>query len=87
MLCAPCQAINDTLKGAGVPVQVLSGFIEHVTVSVPWAALLTESCTVELSGLTVCVAPHKLLRMEEYSKSTVAEEYSKSVNSIVDLQS
>lgn len=62
------QAVNDSLKGVGVPVQVLSGFIECVTVSVPWAALLRQSCVVELSGLTVCVAPQRLLRMEEYSR-------------------
>ena len=51
-----------------MPVEVVAGFIEQVTVSVPWSALLTESCTVEISGLTVCVAPQRLLKMEEYSK-------------------
>lgn len=50
--------------------QVVSGFIECVTVSVPWAALLKESCMVELSGLTVCVAPHRLLKMEDYSEES-----------------
>lgn len=50
----------------GVPVRVLSGFIECVTVSVPWAALLKDSCVVELVGLTLCVAPHQLLNIEEY---------------------
>lgn len=50
-----------------MPVRVVSGFIECVTVSVPWAALLKESCVVELSGLTVSVAPHRLLKLDEYS--------------------
>ena len=51
-----------------MPLRVVSGFIECVTVSVPWAALLKESCVVELCGLTVCVAPHRTLKLEEYSE-------------------
>lgn len=59
------------MESVGVPVQVVSGFIECVTVSVPWAALLKESCVVELKGLTVCLAPHRILKLEEYSKPLV----------------
>ena len=62
------QAINDSLKWVGAPVQVLAGFIECVTVSVPWAALLKDNCKVELAGLTLTVAPHASFKMEEYSK-------------------
>lgn len=64
------QAINSAVENVGVPVHVVSGFIECVTVSVPWAALLKESCVVELAGLTVCVAPHRVLKLEEYSESS-----------------
>ena len=63
------QAINNVVENAGVPVRVVSGFIECVTVSVPWAALLKESCVVELAGLTIRVAPHRVLKLEEYSES------------------
>ncbi len=62
------QAINSAVENAGVPLRVVSGFIECVTVSVPWAALLKESCVVELSGLTVCVAPQRILQLEDYSE-------------------
>lgn len=62
------QAINDALRAVGATVQVVSGFIECVTVSVPWAALLKENCMVELSGLTLSLAPHASFKMEEYSK-------------------
>ncbi len=62
------QAINESLKGVGAPVQVVSGYIECVTVSVPWSALLKDNCKVELSGLTLTVAPHSSFTMEEYCK-------------------
>ena len=56
----------------GAPVQVLSGYIERVTVSVPWAALLKDNCKVELSGLNLTIAPHASFKMEEYSGYYVA---------------
>ena len=52
--------MNETLQSAGAPLKVLSGYIGHVTVSVPWSALLKENCKVEISGLTLSIAPHTL---------------------------
>ena len=51
------QAINDALEGTGAPVQVVSGYLGRVTISVPWSALMSESCRVEVSGLTLSVMP------------------------------
>ncbi len=42
----------------GAPVRVLAGYLGRVTVSVPWAALLTDSCKVEIGELSLTVAPH-----------------------------
>ena len=50
--------MNEALQSAGAPLKVLSGYIGHVTVSVPWSALLKENCKVEISELALSVAPH-----------------------------
>ena len=52
------QAVNEALHSTGAPVKVLSGYIGHVTVSVPWSALFKENCKVEISGLALSVAPY-----------------------------
>lgn len=51
------EAINEVLSETGAPVKVVSGYLGCVTVSVPWTALLKDSCKVEVSELTLCVAP------------------------------
>ena len=54
------QAVNEALQSTGAPVKVLSGYIGHVTVSVPWSALFKENCRVEISGLALSVAPYSV---------------------------
>ena len=44
--------------GSSAPVRVLSGYIGRVTVSVPWTALLKDSCKVEISGLALSIVPY-----------------------------
>ena len=56
--CLLLQAINEVLVGTSAPVRVVSGYIGHVTVSVPWTALLKDSCKVEISGLALSIVPH-----------------------------
>ena len=56
-MCVWPQAINEALQGTSAPVKVLSGYFSRVTVSVPWTALLKDSCTVEISGLSLSVIP------------------------------
>ena len=63
--------MNEALQNTGAPLKVLSGYIGHVTVSVPWSALLKENCKVEISGLALSVAPHTLpSQTEEQGKHT-----------------
>ena len=38
--------------------RVLSGFVNRITVTVPWTSLMSSSCTVEVSGLSITVSPH-----------------------------
>ena len=45
------------LAETGAPVKVISGYLGCVTVTVPWTALLKDNCKVEISELTLCVAP------------------------------
>ena len=37
--------------------QVVSGYLGRVTISVPWSALMSDSCHVEVTGLTLSVMP------------------------------
>ncbi len=65
--------MNEALEGTGAPLKVLSGYIGRVTVSVPWTALLKDSCKVEVSGLTLSVMPLIASRSsEEQSKCLTA---------------
>ena len=51
------KAVNEVLNDISAPVRVVSGYIGRVCVSIPWSALMRESCTVEVSGLCVTIAP------------------------------
>ena len=51
------QAINEALEGTGAPVQVVSGYLGRVTISVPWSTLMSDSCRVEVTGLMLSVMP------------------------------
>ena len=57
--------MNEALQSTGAPVKVISGYIGHVTVSVPWSALLKENCHVEISGLALSVAPYSVSYQNE----------------------
>ena len=57
MIVYTTQAINESLEGTGAPVQVVSGYLGRVTISVPWSALMSDSCRVEVTGLTLSVMP------------------------------
>ena len=57
MIVCTTQAINESLEGSGAPVQVVSGYLGRVTISVPWSALMSDSCRVEVTGLTLSVMP------------------------------
>jgi len=51
------QAINEDLHALGVPVELVDGFVESITVSIPWSALIQDSTKVEVSGLELTLQP------------------------------
>uniref|UniRef100_A0A8C6YFC8 Autophagy related 2A n=1 Tax=Naja naja TaxID=35670 RepID=A0A8C6YFC8_NAJNA len=51
-------SVNEFLESVGAPLEILDGFIDSISVTIPWSALVTENCTVEVSGLQVtCRGP------------------------------
>ena len=50
------KALNEMLSNAGVPIELVDGFIESISVLVPWKALLNDSCEIEIHGLQLTFA-------------------------------
>ncbi|XP_063800905.1 autophagy-related protein 2 homolog A isoform X1 [Pseudophryne corroboree] len=50
-------AVNDLLDSAGAPLEIIDGFIGSISVTIPWSALVTENCTLEVSELQVTCRP------------------------------
>ena len=44
------------LSNSGVPIELVDGFIESISVLVPWKALLNDSCEIEIHGLSLTFA-------------------------------
>ncbi|XP_042201184.1 autophagy-related protein 2 homolog A-like [Callorhinchus milii] len=51
------QSLNEVLDSLGVPLEITDGFIDSISLSVPWSALMTENCTVEVTGLQLTCSP------------------------------
>ena len=49
------RTINSLIEDADLPVEFVDGYIQDLSVTIPWANLLTESCFFSISGLTVTV--------------------------------
>lgn len=49
--------MNEFLESVGVPLEIVDGFIDSIAVTIPWSALVTENCTVEVSGLQITCRP------------------------------
>ncbi|XP_023559729.1 autophagy-related protein 2 homolog A isoform X3 [Octodon degus] len=52
-------AVNEVLESLELPVELVDGFMDSIEVAVPWAALLTEHCTVCVSGLQLTLQPRQ----------------------------
>ncbi|KAM9301925.1 autophagy-related protein 2 homolog A [Gastrophryne carolinensis] len=50
-------SVNDLLDSAGAPLEIIDGFIGSISVTIPWSALITENCTLEVSKLQVTCRP------------------------------
>ncbi|KAM5247187.1 autophagy-related protein 2 homolog A isoform 2-T2 [Ctenodactylus gundi] len=52
-------SVNEVLESMESPLELMEGFVGSIEVAVPWAALLTEHCTVRVSGLQLTLQPHQ----------------------------
>ncbi|XP_055004123.1 autophagy-related protein 2 homolog B [Boleophthalmus pectinirostris] len=50
-------SLNDLLETADAPFEVITGFIQTISLTVPWAALLQENCALEVKGLELVFRP------------------------------
>ncbi|XP_066992632.2 autophagy-related protein 2 homolog A [Anabrus simplex] len=51
------QALNELGEQQNLPVEFVDGFILEMSVSIPWASLLSDSSYVEVSGLVLTIQP------------------------------
>ncbi|XP_072350535.1 autophagy-related protein 2 homolog B-like isoform X1 [Scyliorhinus torazame] len=51
------SSLNEILDSLDAPLEIIEGFIQNISVSIPWASLLQENCAVELQGLEMIFRP------------------------------
>lgn len=51
------QAVNELLESLGAPLEIVDGFVSSIAVTIPWQALLTDHCTLEVTGLQITCRP------------------------------
>lgn len=51
--------MNEFLRSMESPLELVEGFVSSIEVAVPWAALLTDHCTVCVSGLQLTLQPRQ----------------------------
>lgn len=56
------EALNEALDSSSVPLEIVDGFINQISVSVPWTNLIQSSTEMEIQGLEITVQPKQ--RME-----------------------
>ncbi|XP_016776675.2 autophagy-related protein 2 homolog A isoform X5 [Pan troglodytes] len=52
-------SVNEVLESMESPLELVEGFVGSIEVAVPWAALLTDHCTVRVSGLQLTLQPRR----------------------------
>ncbi|KAM6923372.1 autophagy-related protein 2 homolog A [Xenentodon cancila] len=50
-------SVNELLESLGAPLEIVDGFVSSIKVTIPWQALLTDHCTLEVSGLQITCRP------------------------------
>lgn len=67
------QSLNEILESADAPLEVTEGFIQSISLSVPWGSLLQDNCALEVKGLEMVFKPRprlsKLRRIIDENKS------------------
>ncbi|XP_076971909.1 autophagy-related protein 2 homolog A isoform X2 [Tamandua tetradactyla] len=52
-------SVNKVLESLDLPLELVEGFVGSIEVAVPWAALLTDHCTVRVEGLQLTLQPRQ----------------------------
>ncbi|KAL0969108.1 hypothetical protein UPYG_G00222700 [Umbra pygmaea] len=50
-------SLNEILESVDAPFEVIEGFIQTISLTVPWASLLQENCALEVKGLEMVFRP------------------------------
>ncbi|XP_034545669.1 autophagy-related protein 2 homolog A isoform X1 [Notolabrus celidotus] len=50
-------AVNELLESLSAPLEIVDGFVSSIEVTIPWQALLTDHCTLEVHGLQITCRP------------------------------
>ncbi|XP_005390453.1 PREDICTED: autophagy-related protein 2 homolog B isoform X2 [Chinchilla lanigera] len=53
--------LNEILESADAPLEVTEGFIQSISLSVPWGSLLQDNCALEVKGLEMVFRPRPRL--------------------------
>ncbi|XP_027574170.1 autophagy-related protein 2 homolog B isoform X3 [Pipra filicauda] len=53
--------LNEILESADAPLEVTDGFIQSISLSVPWGSLLQDNCALEVKGLEMVFRPRPRL--------------------------
>lgn len=51
------SSLNEILDSLDAPLEIIEGFIQNISVSIPWSSLLQENCAVEMQGLEMVFRP------------------------------
>ncbi|KAM3851656.1 autophagy-related protein 2 homolog B isoform 2-T2 [Vipera latastei] len=54
-------SLNEILESADAPLEVTEGFIQSISLSIPWGSLLQDNCALEVKGLEVVFKPRPCL--------------------------
>ncbi|XP_029453756.1 autophagy-related protein 2 homolog B isoform X3 [Rhinatrema bivittatum] len=49
--------LNEILESADAPLEVTEGFIQTISLSIPWGSLLQDNCALEVKGLEMVFRP------------------------------
>uniref|UniRef100_A0A673ZD93 Autophagy related 2B n=1 Tax=Salmo trutta TaxID=8032 RepID=A0A673ZD93_SALTR len=50
-------SLNEILESVDAPFEVIEGFIQTISLTIPWASLLQENCALEVKGLEMVFRP------------------------------
>lgn len=51
------QSLNEILESVDAPFEVTEGFIQAISLTIPWASLLQDNCALEVKGLEMVFRP------------------------------